>query len=51
MTPSSLDENSEVKVLENAERELNDDDQASHQEKFLALQKSQLENQVAQEER
>ena len=29
----------------------NDDDQASYQEKFLALQKNQLENQVAQEER
>ena len=29
----------------------NDDDQASYQEKFLALQKKQLENQVAQEER
>ena len=52
MTPSSLDENSEVKdTKKRKKRAHNDDDQASYQEKFLALQKKQLENQVAQEER
>ena len=41
-----------LRVTKNAKRaHNNDDDQASYQEKFLALQKNQLENQVAQEER
>ena len=41
-----------LRVTKNAKRaHNNDDDQASYQEKFLALQKKQLENQVAQEER
>ena len=53
MTPSSLDENSEVKDTKKRKKRAhnNDYDQASYQEKFLALQKKQLENQVAQEER
>ena len=53
MTPSSLDENSEVKDTKKRKKRAhnNDDDQASYQEKFLALQKKQLEDQVAQEER
>ena len=53
MTPLSLDENSEVKDTKKRKKTAhnNDDDQASYQEKFLALQKKQLENQVAQEER
>ena len=53
MTASSLDENSEVKDTKKRKKRPhnNDDDQASYQEKFLALQKKQLENQVAQEER
>ena len=52
-TQSSLDENSEVKDTKKRKKRAhnNDDDQASYQEKFLALQKKQLENQVAQEER
>ena len=52
MTPSSLDENSEVKdTKKRKSRDDQDDDQASYQVKFLAQQKKQLENQVAQEER
>ena len=53
MTPSSLDQNSEVKDTKKRKKRAhnNDDDQASCQEKILALQKKQLENQVAQEER
>ena len=53
MTPTSLDENSEVKDTKRRKKRAhnNDDDQASYQEKFLALRKKQLENQVAQEER
>ena len=53
MTPSSLDENSEVKNTKKRKKRAhnNDDDEASYQEKFLALQKKQLENQMAQEER
>ena len=53
ITQSSLDENSEVKDTKKRKKRAhnNDDDQASYQEKFLALQKKQLENQVAQEER
>ena len=53
MTPSSLDENSEVKDTKKRKSRAhnNDDDQASYQVKFLAQQKKQLENQVAQEER
>ena len=47
MTPSSLDENSEVK--ERAHN--NDDDQASYQENFLTLLRKRLENQVAHKER
>ena len=52
MTPSSLDENSEVKDTKKRKTRAhnNDDDQASYQEKFLALQQKQLENHVAQEE-
>ena len=52
-TPSSLDENSEVKdTKKRKKRAHNDDeDQTPYQEKILALQKKQLENQVAQEER
>ena len=52
-TPSSLDENSEVKdTKKRKKRAHNDDeDQTSYQEKILALQKKQLENQVAQEDR
>ena len=40
MTPSSLDENSEVKDTKKRKKRAhnNDDDQASYQEKFLALQ-------------
>ena len=40
MTPSSLDENSEVKDTKKCKKRAhnNDDDQASYQEKFLALQ-------------
>ena len=47
-----LDENSEVKDTKKRKKRAhnNDDDQASYQETFLALQKKQLENQVAQEE-
>ena len=53
MTPSSLDENSEVKDTKKRKKRAhnNDDDEASYQEKFLYLQKKQLENQMAQEER
>ena len=53
MTPSSLDENSEVKNTKKRKKRAhnNDDDEASYQEKFLGLQKKQLENQMAQEER
>ena len=49
MTPSSLDENSEVKGTKKRKKRAqnNDDDQASYQEKILVLQKKQLENQVA----
>ena len=52
-TPSSLDENSEVKdTKKRKKRAHNDDeDQTPYQEKILALQKKQLENQVAQEDR
>ena len=52
-TPSSLDENSEVKdTKKHKKRAHNDDeDQTPYQEKILALQKKQLENQVAQEDR
>ena len=52
-TPSSLDQNSEVKDTKKRKKRAhnNDDDQASYQEKCLALRKKQLENQVAQEER
>ena len=52
MTPSSLDENSEVKDTKKRKTRAhnNDDDQASYIEKFLALQQKQLENHVAQEE-
>ena len=48
-TPLSLDKNSEVKDTKKRKKKAhnNDDDQ----ENFLALQKKQLENQVAQEER
>ena len=41
-------------ILRNAKKQIahnNNDDQASYQEKSLALQKKQLENQVAQEEK
>ena len=53
MTPSSLDENSELKGTKKRKKRAhnNDVDQASYQEKILAVQKKQLENQVAQEER
>ena len=53
MTPSSLDENSEVNDTKNCIKRAynNNDDQASYRENFLALQKKQLENQEAQEER
>ena len=53
MTPSSLDENSEVNDTKNGIKRAynNNDDQASYRENFLALQKKQLENQEAQEER
>ena len=53
MTPSSLDENSELKGTKKRKKRAHnsDVDQASYQEKFLAVQKKQLENQVAQEER
>ena len=52
MTPSSLDENSEVKDTKNRKKRANNnnDEQASYQKKNLALQKKQLENQVTQEE-
>ena len=53
MTPSSLDENSEVKDTKKRKKRahINDDDQASYQEKFLALLRKRLENQVAHTER
>ena len=53
MTPSSLDENSEVKDTKKRKKRahINDDDQASYQENFLALLRKRLENQVAHTER
>ena len=52
-TPSSLDENSEVKDTKKRKKRAHNDneDQTPYQEKILALQKKQLENQVAQEDR
>ena len=52
MRPSSLDETSEVKDTKKRKKraDIKDDDQVSYQEKFLILQKKQLENQMVQEE-
>ena len=49
MTPSSLDETLEEKDTKKSKKRAdnNDDDQTSYQEKFLAPQKKQLQNQVA----
>ena len=47
MTPSSLDENSEMKDTKKRKKRVhnNDDDQASYRENFLALPKKQLDEQ------